>query len=272
MFKFVTINTHHSTYCENAGREGNHPGLMWSERQAAAETLLADICTNADAVALQEVRAHNRDAVVSAVKKAMGGDQLFVAEHEYGRRFNDADGTRDLLVLVVRGTKDDYARHTLSDGTNTVLGLYNRHTQVLVATTHFPLPTQHRLEFANRIGAWLAGFECKRVVLGGDMNAFPDAQGHEQVQSILSQAGMMDATQFLHHRSDGRRATTTFVPYPFDKVPELDDPDKLDYVLTRGMLLVDAAAVDDMPQCYTFEGRSYGPTDHLPLVVRLKII
>lgn len=267
----VSANIQHSTTCEASGAEGNHAGLRWANRRPAVLALLRDIAQTSDVVMLQEIRAYNIADVVEAVQSSMAGPSFYY-ECPYGTRVNAEDGSRDNLVVVVCADPGDFVRVEFEYGSAMVLGAFNHKTGELFCTTHFPLGEQARLEMATLVGAKLGAHPATKVFLGGDFNAFPDASGHWQMQTLMGLGRLMDSTQFLRQRSNGRRATVTFRPYPYDKAPAIPEPDKLDYMLTRGVVPTSAVCVDDMGTCYQHDGVGYGPTDHYPLIVRARYL
>lgn len=266
MTTVASINIQHSTVCEARGTEGNYAGLCWANRRRAALALLRNVAQSSDVVMLQEIRAYNIADIVEAVRSSMTGPSFYY-DCPYGTRVNAEDNSRDNLVIIVRADPADFVRLEFECGSAMVLGAFNHKKGELFCTTHFPLGEQARLEMASLVGAKLAAHPAAKVILGGDFNAFPDASGHRQMQTLMGLGRLMDSTQFLRQHSDGRRATVTFRPYPYDKVPAVPEPDKLDYILTRGVVPTSAVCMDDMETCYQHAGVNYGPTDHYPLIV-----
>ena len=262
----ASINLQHSTGCEASGAEGNHAGLRWVERRETALALIGEIARTSDVVMLQEIRSYNMDEVVGVIRSNMAGPS-FYSFCQYGTRINTKTGTRDNLVIVVRGDPNEFERVEIDYSPTMVLGAFNHKTGELFCTTHFPLDEKSRLDVASAVGKKLGRHPATKVFFGGDFNAFPDAKGHEQMQTLMARGGLMDSTQFLQQRSDGRRAHVTFRPYPYDKVPSVPEPDKLDYILTRGVVPERAYCIDDMPTCYQYADINYGPTDHYPVIL-----
>lgn len=267
----ASVNLFHSTQCEANGPAGEYSALTWASRRETALAMLSDLAKDSDVVMVQEVRAFNQYEVVDTLRKAMGGT-AFSCWCEYGKRVDPVNNTRDLLVIVARGEPSEFSQFTVThESGSAMLCAQDRATGGLYCTTHFPLRSVDRAEFATLLGEYLSNldFAPRFVFLGGDFNAFPDDFGHTQMQLLMARGGLMDATQFLRRRSDGKRAQVTFRPYPFDKPPVVDEPDKIDYILTRGIVAVEALCADDLPVCYTHtDGQRYGPTDHYPLIVR----
>lgn len=264
-------NLQHSQGCQQRGDTGDYAAFQWKHRRQAALALLRKQTCTADVVTLTEIRRYNCDDIRAVLMETM--DNPYVWASPYGGRKGPSgeDDDRDLLVVAIRCHATAPAQ--VETGTEHALAvlvpdLKGRAT--LVVAMHFPIREEHRLDVAQCIGAKLqtAAYHADSVVIAGDMNAFPDAGGHLQMHTMMAPLRVLDATQFLKRNSDGRRAHSTFRPYPYDSVPALDDPDKLDYVLSHGLVPTEAVVIDDQPVCCAPD---YGPSDHMPVLVTFDV-
>jgi endonuclease/exonuclease/phosphatase family metal-dependent hydrolase len=272
-----TWNVQYSRIC--TAPDTKFPQFQWRARRPIAMMFLAELATMADVLMLQEVRSENLAEITALLTSPIGittGPPPFrVFTQQYGKRA-DSNGCRDFLVLAVRTPGP--AVHVRPPGTDEQVkalecALLMRVGDTVFGSVHFPMDKYERMHTAQALGAVLGSLPQEtQIVLAGDYNAFPDDGAAVQLQTLHATAGLHDATQFLVRNSDGRRATSTFRPYPFDCVPALPDQDKLDYVCVRRCVAESAVCIDDMPTACRYGGRSYGPSDHFPVLVTLRTL
>lgn len=282
--KVVHWNIYHSQGVEFPEEDDKYSGgrhyeeLAWKHRSAAALAQLKEMIVGADVVCLQEIRSYNLNEVVKVLQEEMG-EHTMLLTHSYGKRLSPVDGSSDKLLTAVRCnilTSDvKYAKMMSHECYQTFSWVLDNGRRVHVYNVHFPMREEARMEVAAQLALVREIPRDHCVIVMGDMNAFPDAHGYQQMQSLMSGGNLYDGTQFLKNRSDGRRARVTFRPYPCDNAPKLDDPDKLDYILLRNLMPVeDPVCWDNMQQCVTDQdtGITYGASDHYAITVRLKLV
>lgn len=278
----VAIATWNVQHAQSCTPTGGYPQFMWRPpreaspddvvgggRASAAAATIRALGASCHTMLLQEVRSYNIQDILEQFDFGGSPAQTHVAKCEYGRRVGP-DGTRDMALIITDGT----VQCTLEDSSYGLLAHVTvGRRELILGSVHFPLARDERFKAARALAHNIASLEAsvgKRidaVAIGGDFNAFPDDGGREQMHELCARARLLDATQFLVRGSDGRRAYSTYRPYPWDRPPLLADPDKLDYVCTRGLVPVLAACMDDMQTACRHGASAYGPSDHFPVVM-----
>lgn len=120
-----------------------------------------------------------------------------------------------------------------------------------VMCVHLSVDATARWTQVNKIGGVLF-HEARRpgakVILAGNFNTFPSADGLQQIPYLASLAGLTSATEGAISCLTKQLATTTFSPFPFDSVDPhaLQAPGKLDHILCKGFVPIQSY-VDDRP-------------------------
>lgn len=248
MAKIVTYNVNHSRRAE-----GPYAAFGWDARKEDVVSLLREI--DADIVMIQEIPCGEVEWFVGQFP-----DHLWANKNEPGRGGN--------FTALATGVRKPLAEKINPFGQfSAALCLYWPEMNCAIVNVHFPMEESGRqqasdsLTFVKKVNPQIGNW-----IVAGDFNAFPDQAGGDFMLRLNATLGTYSASEFARSRVSGKLAGKTFMPYPYDYVPEsaLAMDGKLDHILVKGMY-VHAAIVEDRLR----PKHNWTPSDHFPVVVTI---
>ncbi len=255
---FMTYNINYSRRAKDEFAE-----YSWDNRKDAAYDVVRK--SRAGIVFLQEVLCINRGQVSTTLT-----DYSWHFEPINSRNgvCCNAIGIHSSFMPKVAQLKFSFNFNQIEKTAEKVMGLLIG--DLCLVNCHFPMAEAGRMAMADGIGGVITRLPWKRLIVAGDLNAFPDARGKEQLELIRKGTGTERVSDLARSQLTRQVAVRSFVPYPYDKVPKkaLAMPGKLDHVFVKGLQLL-AGTCPTVGDARKVPGKSFAPSDHFDISLQL---
>jgi endonuclease/exonuclease/phosphatase family metal-dependent hydrolase len=141
-------------------------------------------------------------------------------------------------------------------------------TNTIYISVHLPMNLDCRMKTSELISILTKPFD--HAVIGGDFNSSSAICGYQQMLKTNAYCGTHSLSEYALFKSTNMIATKSFIPYPYDYVPQkwLDVPGKLDHLLGKNVIPVGNVIVDDT----CMEETNIMPSDHMPIICVIDLL
>lgn len=256
--EFLTYNVCYSRRAVN-----EYAAYSWESRRDEVYKLIQGV--NPNIIFLQEILTKNMDEIPARLSDYQWH---FETTNTRDGICCNGIGVKKTFMSGVEQHKFTYNFNRFEKTAEKVLGLVIG--DLCLVNMHFPMEEKGRLSMAANLDQCLPANKGYRVIIAGDFNAFPAYKGAEQLDTIQKVTNTARISDLAISEITGQIATRSFIPYPYDFVPEeaLKMPGKLDHIFVRGLKIADGTTPVVLDAALV-EGKEFAPSDHFPLMCEL---
>ncbi len=244
---------------------GQYEKLSWAYRKASVIDILKK--SDADIICLQEIHVdekvnyiddlqclyHKYIVTKSKMNTDRGGENYIVSLFKRDKikiiKHNTVNaGHKDIEAHSVTIIKYKHVDHSKN-------GANQRFVEYTIFNMHFPMKKTTRIDMAEK----LLIDTTRPSIVCGDFNSFGNSGGLQQMK-ILKDKGLHESGLLIN--LDKKIVHETFKEYPYDSFKnKVLYP--IDHILGKGVYFTEY--ICDNTNCFSFEDKLYGISDHYPL-------